>query len=68
MKKLRQESREKDGEITKLKEARDQMLATIEELKEVIRQNETNSNNLQKQISGTFFHSFTLILSSSSIC
>jgi cell division protein FtsB len=52
MKKIRQEMREKDAEIAKLKETRDQLTATIEELKEGNRQHDVATNNLQKQISG----------------
>lgn len=61
MKKLRQEYREKDGEVTKLKENRDHLSSTIEELREVIRQNEINSNNLQKQISGYLLYPWILL-------
>jgi uncharacterized coiled-coil DUF342 family protein len=53
MKKIRQEMREKDAEIVKLKENRDQLTATIDELREGNRQHDLATNNLQKQISGT---------------
>lgn len=52
MKKIRQESREKETEIGKLKESRDQLTVTIEELRETSRQQETTVSQLQKQISG----------------
>ena len=79
MKKIRQESREKEAEIGKLKESRDQLTVTIEELRETSRQQETTVSQLQKQISGGiilfFFFFFDLLPSffshggcSSSIC
>lgn len=52
IRKSRGEVREKELEIGKLKEKCDQHLKTIEELREVIRQHETNSNSLQKQNTG----------------
>jgi myosin heavy subunit len=54
MKKIRQESREKETEIVKLKESRDQLSVTIEELQELSRQQDTTVSQLQKQISGLF--------------
>lgn len=52
VRKSRNEVREKESEIAKLKETKEQSAKTIEELKEVIKQNESNANNLQKQITG----------------
>jgi SMC interacting uncharacterized protein involved in chromosome segregation len=52
MKKIRQESREKETEIGKLKESRDQLTVTIEGLHDTSRQQEMAISQLQKQISG----------------
>jgi predicted RNase H-like nuclease (RuvC/YqgF family) len=52
IRKYRLEVREKDAEVVKLKESKDQYLSTIDELQDKIRQHETNANNLQKQITG----------------
>ena len=52
--KSRQEVREKIVEINKLKETKEQYVKTIEEMQDVIRANENNSNSTQKHMSGKF--------------
>ncbi|CAE7668679.1 LAMB1, partial [Symbiodinium microadriaticum] len=47
----RKEVREKEAEIAKLKEVRDQYVKTIEEMQDVIRQNEAAAVSSQKQMS-----------------
>lgn len=52
VRKSRQEVREKDSEIAKLKDVRDQYVKTIEEMQDVIRQHEANAISSQKQMTG----------------
>lgn len=54
VRKSRQEVRERDNEITKLKDVRDQYVKTIEEMQDVIRQHEAASASGQKQMSGRY--------------
>jgi hypothetical protein len=53
VRKSRQEVREKDTEIAKLKDVKDQYVKTIEEMQDVIRQHEAAAASSQKQMSGT---------------
>ena len=52
MRSSRKEVREKETEIAKLKEVRDQYVKTIEEMQDVIRQHEATAASGQKQLSG----------------
>jgi chromosome segregation ATPase len=56
VRKSRKEVKDKDAEIIKLKATRDQYVKTIEEMHDVIRANENNSNSTQKHMSGIPFN------------
>lgn len=51
IRKCKNELREKDAEITKMKDGREQLVKTIEEMQEIIRRHDSDSTNTSKSIS-----------------
>lgn len=51
IRKSKGELREKEAEIAKLKDGREQLVKTIEEMQEIIKQHDSNSTNTSKSIS-----------------
>lgn len=51
MRKAKSDMREKDAELSKLKEGREQLVKTIEEMQEIIRKHDADSSNASKSMS-----------------